>query len=213
MIFQIFFKVRQKPAFRLCLALMICLSFQLSQAQTILVHGDSLAAGYGINPDEGWVELLKQELQPEHEVLNSSISGETTRGGLERLPVLLSTVKPDVVILELGANDGLRGFQISLMQQNLETMVAMIQDTGAKVILVGTHLPPNFGERYTQPFFNAFATVANESNSAYLPFLLEGVALDQQLMQSDGLHPNEAAQPVILQNLLPLVNSALSVDN
>lgn len=190
--------------------MILCQFAQLSQAQTILVHGDSLSAGYGINPDESWVALLRQQLQPAHEVLNTSISGETTRGGLERLPVLLSTVKPDVVILELGANDGLRGFPVSMMQQNLEAMITMSQNIGASVIVVGTHLPPNFGKRYTEPFFQAFEDAATATNSSYLPFLLEGVALEQELMQSDGLHPNSAAQPIILRNVLPLVEQALS---
>ncbi|TCS42057.1 acyl-CoA thioesterase-1 [Reinekea marinisedimentorum] len=194
----------------LFLAVFLCHFTQLSQAQTILVHGDSLSAGYGINPQESWVALLTQALQPEHEVLNTSISGETTRGGLERLPVLLSSVKPDILILELGANDGLRGFPVTMMQQNLEAMVTMSQNMGASVIVVGTHLPPNFGKRYTEPFFKAFENVALASGSAYLPFLLEGVALEPSLMQSDGLHPTAEAQPIILQNVLPLVQQALT---
>lgn len=203
-------RLRKKSVTGLLLTLLLSCLLQLSQAQTIMVHGDSLSAGYGLQEHERWVTLLGQKLGPDHEVLNTSISGETTRGGLERLPVLLSTVKPDVVILALGANDGLRGFTVDSMKANLQSMVDMSQRIGAEVIVVGMRLPPNMGKRYAEPFFLSFKEVAEASGSVYLPFLLENVVLKEDLWQQDGLHPNATAQPIILNDVLPLVKEVLS---
>lgn len=182
------------------------------QANTLLVLGDSLSAGYGMPPEATWVTLLEQQLNQgdaDYSVINASISGETSRGGLERLPALLDQYEPDIMILELGANDGLRGFQIPLISRNLSEMIDMAQQSGAKVILLGIRLPPNFGSRYTEPFFEQFATLADKHEVLYLPFMLDGVAQYRELMQEDGLHPTDEAQPIILDNVWPLVQEAL----
>ena len=159
-------------------------------------------------PEETWVALLADTLT-EHTVINSSISGETSKGGLERLPGLLATHRPDITIIELGANDGLRGYPISQMAENLQDMIQLAQSSGSNVIVVGIQLPPNFGKRYTQPFFEAFAKLAEKNKLAYLPFLLEGVAQYSELMQADGLHPTKEAQPIILNNVLPFIEESI----
>jgi acyl-CoA thioesterase-1 len=182
------------------------------QANTLLVLGDSLSAGYGMPPEATWVTLLEQRLDqgdPDHTVINASISGETSRGGLERLPTLLRVHQPDIVILELGANDGLRGFQIPRITRNLSEMIELSQQSGATVVLLGIRLPPNFGSRYTEPFFEQYATLAEKYEVLYLPFMLEGVAQFRELMQEDGLHPTSEAQPIILDNVWPLVQETL----
>jgi acyl-CoA thioesterase-1 len=182
------------------------------QANTLLVMGDSLSAGYGMPPEATWVTLLERRLDQgdtDHTVINASISGETSRGGLERLPALLREHQPDVIILELGANDGLRGFQIPQITRNLGEMIELSQQSGATVVLLGIRLPPNFGSRYTEPFFEQYATLAEKYDVFYLPFMLEGVALYRELMQEDGLHPTSEAQPIILDNVWPLVQKAL----
>ncbi|MEX1213412.1 arylesterase [Saccharospirillum sp.] len=182
------------------------------QANTLLVMGDSLSAGYGMPLEATWVTLLEQQLDQgdtDFTVINASISGETSRGGLERLPALLDQYEPDIMILELGANDGLRGFQIPQISRNLSDMINLAQQSGAKVILLGIRLPPNFGSRYTEPFFEQYATLANQHEVLYLPFMLEGVAQYRELMQDDGLHPTDEAQPIILDNVWPLVREAL----
>ncbi len=184
-------------------------SVSFTQAATILVHGDSLSAGYGIDPDESWVSLLAEQYEGEHKVINSSISGETTQGGLARLPALLEEHQPDIVVLELGANDGLRGFPIPLIEANLQQMIDLNKENGVETIVIGIRLPPNMGTRYTKPFFDNFAAIAEKNDLAYVPFLLEGVAQYRDLMQADGLHPTQQAQPLILKNVLPAINPLL----
>ncbi|MFG1496808.1 arylesterase [Saccharospirillum sp. HFRX-1] len=184
-----------------------------ARAATLLVMGDSLSAGYGIDPEDGWVSLLAQRLDQQdasHQVINASISGETSRGGLDRLPALLEQHQPDLVLLELGANDGLRGYPVPRITTNLSRMIELSERAGAEVILLGIQLPPNFGNRYTEPFFQQYADLAEQFDLRYLPFLLEGVALTDALMQDDGLHPTAAAQPQVLDNVWPLVAAALS---
>lgn len=191
------------------LSLIILVSLP-SVADTVLVYGDSLSAGYGLaNEDSGWVALLDEKLGASHQVLNASISGETSRGGLSRLPAVLDRMQPDVVILELGANDGLRGYPLSQLETNLNKMIDLIEQANAKVLLVGIHLPPNYGPAYTEPFFELFKTISEQRNVAYLPFLLDAVALQANLMQGDGLHPNDAAQPVIRDTVLPYLRPLL----
>ena len=187
----------------------LCASF--TNADTILVHGDSLSAGYGMLPEDSWVTLLGVELATDYTVVNSSISGETTKGGLARLPLLLETYQPELVIIELGANDGLRGYPITQMQDNLKQMINLAKAADSEVIILGIQLPPNFGKRYTEPFYNSFASLAKQEDTGYLPFLLDGVAQYQALMQSDGLHPTKEAQPRILENVLPVVKQALDM--
>lgn len=181
-------------------------------APVILVFGDSLSAGYGIDVREGWVALLQQRVQQQgypHTVVNASVSGETTAGGRTRLPGALARHRPALVILELGANDGLRGLSLAQTRDNLAAMVRAAQKSGARVLLIGIHLPPNYGPAYTRSFHEIFGDLARRYRTALVPFLLEGVALDRTLMQADGLHPRTSAQPRILDNVWPSIDALL----
>ena len=189
---------------------------QLTSAPTtsILVLGDSISAAFGIPRQKGWVALLDQHLkqqQPQRKfvLINASISGETTVGGLSRLPKLLAQYQPDIVIIELGANDGLRGFPIKNIRTNLEQLVKLSQGANAKVLLTGMHIPPNYGARYTRLLHDSYSLIATRYQTALLPFLLEGIAIYPELMQEDGLHPTAEAQPRILQNVLPHLKGIL----
>ena len=178
----------------------------MASASTILVFGDSLSAAYGIRPEQGWVTLLTQRLQTQgygYQVINASVSGETSSGGLERLPRALSLHAPGIVILELGANDGLRGLPVSAMRDNLSQMVRLAQAAGARVLLVGIRIPPNYGPRYTDEFGRVYGEIVQKYHLPLVPFLLDKVALDAALMQEDGLHPNAAAQSIILDSVWP----------
>jgi len=164
------------------------------------VYGDSLSSAYGIAQQRGWVALLETRLKSEradYSVVNASISGETTRGGLARMPKVLAQVKPAIVILELGANDGLRGLPIDQMERNLGAMIKQAQQAGAKVLLVGMQLPPNWGPEYTDAFARVFPALASTHETALLPFLFDGLQDGPQHFQPDRLHPNEAAQSII----------------
>ncbi len=185
-----------------------------AQAATILVWGDSLSAGYGLKSGEAWPTLLQTRLAQEgfrHEVVNGSVSGETSAGGRSRLPAALQRHKPDIVILELGANDGLRGLKPALMADNLRAMVQASKAAGARVLMVGMQMPPNYGPAYTRNFSQAFVDVAGSEKIAHVPFLLEGFADKAEWFQADGAHPTAAAQPAILetvwQGLKPLLGS------
>lgn len=170
----------------------------------ILVYGDSLSAAYGMKPEQGWASLLQGRLEREghrYHVVNASVSGETSAGGLTRLPHALRQHRPAIVLLELGANDGLRGLSLEATQANLARMLDLIQAQPAQVILIGIHLPPNYGPAYTRRFHEIYRTLAARHRIALLPFLLEGVALDERLMQDDGLHPTAEAQAAILDNV------------
>lgn len=195
-----------------CLALLLL--GQQAAAQTLLVVGDSISAGFGLDTGQGWVTLLQQRLREQgydYRVVNASISGDTSAGGLARLPALLAGEKPQVVVIELGGNDGLRGQPPLQLQQNLASMVAASRQAGARVLLLGMRLPPNYGERYTQAFARVYQTVAADSGAALVPFFLEGVGGVPQLMQADGIHPATAAQMQLLDNawtqLLPLLRA------
>ena len=175
-----------------------------SAGHTLLVFGDSLSAGYGLQPSQGWASLLQQKLSTEgygQRVVNASISGETTSGGKTRLPRALAQHHPDIVILELGANDGLRGLPLEATRANLDAMIQLIQKAGARPLLVGIQLPPNYGPSYTTRFRDLFAGLARERRAALVPFLMEGVAVDERYMQADGLHPNAAGQPLLLDTV------------
>lgn len=175
-----------------------------SKAGDILVLGDSLSAGYGLAPGEGWVDLMQNrldQLSPSLSVVNGSVSGETTSGGLARLPALLETHHPDIVLLELGANDGLRGTPLPVIERNLNQLAQTITGAGAQLVVIGIRLPPNYGPRYTEAFFELFSSLADQYDAAHVPFLLEGVATDWSLMQPDGLHPTAKAQPMILDTV------------
>ena len=181
-------------------------------AQTLLVLGDSLSAGYGLPAEQGWVRLLEQRLQDQHsgvQVVNASVSGETSAGGLARLPVLLERHQPEWVLLQLGANDALRGTPLPIIEQQLDALITAIAEHGSQTLLVGIRIPPNYGPQYTEGFFNLSATLADRHQLVLVPFLLEGVALDWSLMQSDGLHPNAEAQPRLLDTVWPYLEPVL----
>jgi len=180
---------------------------------TILVFGDSISAGFGLAaPDRGWVTLLQHKLQSEgygYRVINASVSGETTAGGLARLPRALTLHHPAIVVLELGANDGLRALPVPAMRTNLQQMVSLARAAGAEVLLLGMRVPPNYGPAYTEQFHSTFVQLAGELKLRSVPFLLQDVALSGALMQADGLHPNELGQPVLLQNVWPALEPML----
>ena len=192
------------------LALM-CMA-QNAAAGTILIVGDSISAGFGLDTRLGWVSLLEQRLEREgHDdrVVNASISGDTSAGGQARLPALLTEHKPDVVIVELGGNDGLRGQPPAQLQQNLAAMIDAAKTAGAKVLLLGMQLPPNYGPRYTEAFARVYTQLADEKQIALVPFFLEGVGGHPELMQADGLHPAAAAQKRLLDNVWPVLKPLL----
>jgi len=178
----------------------------------LLVFGDSLSAGYGVAAGQGWVSLLQAKLRDQgygFQVVNASVSGETTTGGLARLPRALKVHEPAVVVVELGANDGLRGLPLATTQSNLRQLVHDAAQGGRKVLLLGMRMPPNYGERYTAGFEAMYRDVAHQEHVVLLPFLLAGVADKPQLMQADGLHPNERGQPVLLDNAWPMLHPLL----
>lgn len=178
-------------------------SLQAAERPVILVMGDSLSAAYNLPASAGWVSLLEERLksQTNWQVVNASISGETTSGGLTRLPRLLRQHQPDLVLLELGANDGLRGLPPKLISNNLEKMLTLSQESGAKVMLIGILLPPNYGPAYLASFEQIFPKLAAKHHLPLVPFLLAGVADKPSLMQADGLHPTAEAQSIILETV------------
>ncbi len=193
------------------LILLLSSQFGLSANKNILVFGDSLSAAYNIPSDKGWVNLLKQELQKKQQdseitnvnIANASISGETSAGGVTRFQSQMTKTKPDIVILELGANDGLRGYDLTTTRQNLTNMIIISQQANASVLLAGIHMPPNYGRTYTRKFDQIFTDLAKMDKVSLIPFILEGVATNPEFMQKDGLHPNEKGQIVIVNNVLP----------
>jgi acyl-CoA thioesterase-1 len=191
--------------FASCLLLILCFSLPAAAAeQRILVFGDSLSAGFGIGVTQSWPALLGQRLQAQgsrYSVTNASISGETTAGGRTRFAAALKQFKPAIVILALGANDGLRGLPVSAIHDNLNFMVKLAKEHQARVLLVGMQLPPNYGPKYTDEFHAAFRNLAKREKIPLLPFLLEPVALDRDAFQADGLHPTAAAQPKLLDHV------------
>lgn len=181
----------------------------------ILVLGDSISAGYGLANGEGWVTLLQSRLRTQgygHSVVNASVSGETTTGGLARLPRALALHRPAIVIVELGGNDGLRGLPLETSRANLERIVELSRAAGAKVLLLGMKMPPNYGQRYTADFQTTYAHIAQKYRLPFVPFFLERVALEPGMIQADGLHPTAAAQPAMLDavwpTLVPLLRRA-----
>ncbi|NYT57643.1 arylesterase [Alcaligenaceae bacterium] len=175
-----------------------------SPAPTILVIGDSLSAEYGLRRDSGWVSLIEKRLHDQkfsHHIQNSSISGDTTSGGLSRFPAALKEYQPDIVIIELGANDALRGLSLAMTEKNLSEMIALAQQADARVLLLGMQIPPNYGRAYTQQFQGLYPLLAERHNTQLTPFLLEGIAADRERFQPDGIHPNEAAQEVLADNV------------
>jgi acyl-CoA thioesterase-1 len=182
----------------------LLLSTAAAAAPTILVFGDSLSAGHGIARQDAWPSLLETRLKDSgysYAVVNASISGETTAGGRSRFPEALKQHQPKIVIIELGANDGLRGLPIASMRDNLTTMIRSSQQAGARVMIVGMRLPPNYGKDYTEKFANSFTELAKEHKTALVPFLFEGFAARADAFLSDGLHPTAATQPLILDTI------------
>jgi len=201
--------------FRIILLLMLfvgCGPAGSASAPVIVVLGDSLSSAYGIPATSGWVALLGERLSREgyaHRVVNASVTGDTTRGGLARLPALLVREKPAIVILELGGNDGLRGIGTQVTAANLGDMIQMSRGAGARVLLLGIKLPANYGPAFGEAFHKIYLDTAASRQVALVPFLLEGVALDPALMQDDGIHPNARAQPVLLENVWPVLEPLL----
>lgn len=198
------------------LLLLVALATPASAAgpapRTVVVLGDSLSAGYGVKIQEGWVNLLSKRLATEgygYSVVNASVSGETTQGGLARLPRALEAHKPSIVIVELGGNDGLRGLPLAASQDNLRQIIELAQTAKARIVLVGMVIPPNYGARYGQEFRDMFAALAAKYRPAFVPFFLDQVALKPELMQADGLHPNALGQPQLLENLWPKLKPLL----
>ena len=175
-----------------------------SPSHTLLVVGDSLSAEYGLTRGSGWVDLLAKRMSeqyPNYQVTNASISGDTTSGGVARLPALLERHHPEIVVIELGSNDALRGLSLKMTEQNLRNMTQSAQNAGAEVLLVGMQIPPNYGRTYTQRFADIFPAVAKSEQAHLAPFLMDGIATDRSQFQADGIHPNEQAQPALLNNV------------
>ncbi|WP_407290977.1 arylesterase [Stutzerimonas zhaodongensis] len=185
---------------------------QGAMAGTVLVVGDSISAAFGLETSEGWVHMLQQRLDTEkydYRVVNASISGDTSSGGLARLPALLEEYDPEVVVIELGGNDGLRGQPPAQLNRNLAAMVELSREADAEVVLLGMRLPPNLGQRYTSAFAQAFDSLADERDLPYVPFLLEGVGGVEGMMQADGIHPTAGAQQRLLDNVWPVLEPLL----
>lgn len=183
-----------------------------SAEDTIVVLGDSLSSGYGMTAEQSWVAMLAERLEREaygYEVVNASISGDTTSGGLARLPRLLDVHEPVIVIVELGGNDGLRGLPVASIKSNLERMIELTRKAGAVPVLTGIQIPPNYGPAYTSMFSQTYAELAREHEVPFVPFLMDGVALDPALMQGDSIHPNVDGQPVMLENVWRVLEDVL----
>lgn len=191
----------------------ICLLPVSSFAKTIMILGDSLSAGYGISPQQGWVFLLQQRLNQQfpkqHNVVNASVSGETTSGALARFPKLLQSHKPDIVVIELGGNDGLRGQPPQMIQKNLAQLIQQSQKSQATVILLGMKIPPNYGAAYSQAFEKNYQILSQQYKVKMHPFFMNGIAGNKSLMQKDLIHPNATAQKILLDNVYPLIRGAL----
>lgn len=207
--------MKKKLAWILFLVVAVFNLSTTSKAQenpTILVLGDSLSAGYNIDIEQGWVELLNQKLKQEgypHTVINGSISGDTTTQGLLRLPRLLKQHEPAIVIIELGGNDALRGTSPTAIKRNLSQLIDTSKRSGAEVLLLGIQIPPNYGQRYAQAFFDNYAQLANEKKVKLVPFFLENVGGNDELMQEDGIHPNADAQRLLLENVWPQLKTQI----
>jgi acyl-CoA thioesterase-1 len=194
------------------LVLMVACASARAEGPVILVFGDSISAGYGLPLEQGWVELLSTRLKSQgygYQVVNASVSGETTAGGLARLPRALELHHPSIVILELGGNDGLRGLPIEQMRANLTQMVTSSTAAGAKVLLLGMRMPPNYGPEYTQQFAMVYSDLAASKKTALVPFLLTNIALSPALLQADDIHPNAQGQPILLDNVWPALKPLL----
>jgi acyl-CoA thioesterase I len=195
------------------IVLIVASASAYAEAPVILVFGDSISAGYGLpHVEQGWVELLKTRLKAQgygYQVVNASVSGETTAGGLARLPRALELHHPSIVIIELGGNDGLRALPIAQFRDNLTQLVTLAAASGAKVLLLGMRMPPNYGPQYTEQFAKVFSDLARDKKIPAVPFLLTDIALNQNLLQGDEIHPNAEGQPILLNNVWPALQPLL----
>ena len=194
------------------IVLLVTANAPATSPPTVLVFGDSLSAGYGIEVDRSWTALLQDRLKKlgyEHRVVNASISGETTEGGATRIDAALSNFSPDLIILELGGNDGLRGFPPERMKANLEKIIERSKASGAAVVLLGIRIPTNYGARYTAAFETVYREIADDQEVEWIEFFMEGVAMNDDLLQDDRIHPNAEAQPILLENAWPIISAAL----
>ena len=192
--------------------LLFVLTLPALAQNTILIIGDSISAGYGIDPKQGWAALLQQRLKDEkydYQVVNASISGDTTSNGLGRMPAALKQYQPQITIIELGGNDGLRGLQLFVIKNNLQQMVGLAQAAGSKVLMLGVRMPPNYGPAYTQQFQQMYADIAEDSSVSLVPLFLKGVDDHPELMQDDRIHPVAAAQSILLNNVWPALEKLL----
>jgi acyl-CoA thioesterase I len=193
-----------KKTSRVSVVLLFLVAAPAFSAQKILIFGDSLSSGYGIERSQSWVSLLEAKIKkqnPSAQVINASISGETTIGGANKIQQVLQLHHPDIILIALGGNDGLRGLNLNEMQANLETIIKAAKKTGSEVMLIGMKIPPNYGMQYTQQFHATYQNLSQQYQTQLVPFLLEGVGGNPALMQQDGLHPNATAQPKILDNV------------
>lgn len=193
----------------LIISLLLAAPLAADDTPHLLIMGDSLSAAYGIDEDEGWVSLLEDRLGDQADVTNASISGETTSGGAQRLPDLLRQHEPEIVLLELGGNDGLRGLPPDQMRANLAAMIEQSQETGAQVLLLGIDIPPNYGQAYRDAFRSVYTELADDHDVPLVPFILENVATRDSMMQDDDIHPTASAQPTILDNIWPALGPLL----
>lgn len=194
------------------LILFVATAAQADDTPTVLIFGDSLSAGYGLDVDQSWGALLQQRLEEqgyEHRVVNASISGETTEGGVTQIDNAITTFSPALIILELGGNDGLRGFPPARIKANLLAIAERARASGAGVVLLGIRIPTNYGSRYNQAFEAVYGEVATELGIEWIEFFMEGVALNDDLLQEDRIHPNEDAQPILLDNAWPVIRATL----
>jgi len=194
------------------LILLVTTGAQATGTPTVLIFGDSLSAGFGIDVDQSWGALLQQRIESqgyEHRVVNASISGETTEGGATQIDNAIETFQPNLIILELGGNDGLRGFPPARIKSNLMEIATRAKDSGAGVVLLGIRIPTNYGARYTESFEAVYAEVATELGIDWVEFFMEGVAMNDELLLDDRIHPNAAAQPILLDNACPVIRDTL----
>jgi acyl-CoA thioesterase-1 len=205
--------MRKFLTFFLLLAITTGIPAHGASVPTILVFGDSLSAGYGIDVDQSWPALLQTRLASqgyEHRVINASISGETTEGGKTRIGPALDRFEPELVILELGGNDGLRGFPTEVMKDNLKAIIETTEASGATAVVLGIRIPSNYGPRYTQAFESVYRDLSEQLGILWIEFFMDGIALNEELMQDDGIHPNAEAQLILLDNAWPIIRQALT---
>lgn len=197
----------------LCVLFLLATAPKAFAAPVILVLGDSLSSGFGIDEQKGWVSLLRNKLDQNgytHSVVNASVSGDTTQDALSRLDATLSRHRPEIVIVELGGNDGLRAFSIDTIRRNLSRILETVRENGAKIVLAGMRIPPNYGPVYAGAFESLYPELAGQTGSVLIPFFMEGVATEPELMQDDGIHPNAKAQTMLLDNVWSVLNPLLT---